>query len=383
VHQYREQLDRLGNLGHDTRDWQIPLDELKPLVYEADEYGNVLSQSDLVFIDRASFLSRVEPALRFAKLLLDRNLEEQERGRADAPEVEKAQREAILRLSRSRYHDNVIELMDSLLRFLHGVDERLDAIAFPERPRQQLRYWIQHIEEGRISAEDWSPLRNDLLDVFMHVRENLDDHEDFYQLPPIQQSLDAHEGYISSTMHDIEVLQGSSLQAGLDAFNSARQRSNALRPAKVAPDQSTATTGARKFAVFIGHGHSALWRELKDHIVDTLHLDAIYFEKSSRVGEHMKEILEGFADDTDCAILVLTKDDEQPDGPERARQNVVHEVGYFQGKHGFKRVAMLIQRGVEEFSNVAGIIAIQFDNHKIRGSFSDVDAWLRREGFIS
>jgi len=108
----------------------------------------------------------------------------------------------------------------------------------------------------------------------------------------------------------------------------------------------------------------------------------VYFEKSSRVGMHIAEILAEFIQEADCAVILLTADDKQPDGLDRARQNVVHEVGVFQGRFGFRRVAMLIQDGVEEFTNVTGIMPIRFKDHHIDHTFVGLRGWLKREGLI-
>jgi predicted nucleotide-binding protein len=227
-------------------------------------------------------------------------------------------------------------------------------------------------------------MKDDLDEMFGHIREKVDGHphHDFYDLSPTQQYLVAADGYIRSTMHDIEDLLWQDLQDGLDAFNATRRRPGS----EPAPDTATmpaVEVEAVPPAVFIGHGHSPLWRELKDYLANDLNIRTAYFEQASHVGEHPAEFLEDFLAGTICAILVLTGDDEQADGRERARQNVVHETGLFQGRLGFKKVAMVIQEGVEEFSNVAGIIPIRFPDRHIRHAFPELQRWLRREGLIS
>ena len=49
------------------------------------------------------------------------------------------------------------------------------------------------------------------------------------------------------------------------------------------------------------------------------------------------------------AFLVMTAEDEQPDGTLRARDNVIHEAGLFQDRLGFKRAIILLEEGCEEF----------------------------------
>jgi predicted nucleotide-binding protein len=79
------------------------------------------------------------------------------------------------------------------------------------------------------------------------------------------------------------------------------------------------------------------------------------------------------------ALLVLTGEDEQADGQLRARQNVVHETGLFQGRLGFSRAIMLLEEGTEDFSNVHGIQQIRFAKGNIKETFGEVLATLKRE----
>jgi len=75
----------------------------------------------------------------------------------------------------------------------------------------------------------------------------------------------------------------------------------------------------------------------------------------------------------------MTGEDETKDGNLRARQNVVHESGLFQGRLGFSRAIILLEEGTEEFSNIAGLQQIRFSKGKIKESFGDVLAVLKRE----
>lgn len=72
-------------------------------------------------------------------------------------------------------------------------------------------------------------------------------------------------------------------------------------------------------------------------------------------------------------------DDHAEDKTSRARQNVVHETGLFQGRLGFARAVVLVEEGVEGFSNLNGIQQIQFSQDNIREAFGDVLATIKRE----
>jgi predicted nucleotide-binding protein len=82
------------------------------------------------------------------------------------------------------------------------------------------------------------------------------------------------------------------------------------------------------------------------------------------------------------AVLILTAEDETALGEKRARQNVIHEAGLFQGKLGFRRAILLRQEGTEEFSNVAGLQYISFNGDRIEQAFYEFQRVLKREGII-
>jgi predicted nucleotide-binding protein len=50
-----------------------------------------------------------------------------------------------------------------------------------------------------------------------------------------------------------------------------------------------------------------------------------------------------------------------PERPNRARQNVILELGYFIGKLGRSRVAVLLAPGTEQPSDILGIAYIPLD----------------------
>jgi predicted nucleotide-binding protein len=79
---------------------------------------------------------------------------------------------------------------------------------------------------------------------------------------------------------------------------------------------------------------------------------------------------------------VATAEDATRGGGVRARQNVVHEIGLFQGRLGFEKVAILMQHDVQEFSNLAGLQVITFTGDDVKATFLDLDAMLRREGMV-
>lgn len=134
-----------------------------------------------------------------------------------------------------------------------------------------------------------------------------------------------------------------------------------------------------KPTIFIGHGRSPAWRDLKDHLHEHHGYPVEAFETGARAGHTIRDVLEGMLEKAALALLVMTAEDEQADGAMRARENVVHEAGLFQGKLGFRRGIIVLENGCNEFSNIHGIVQIRFSKGNIRETFGDVLATLKRE----
>lgn len=131
--------------------------------------------------------------------------------------------------------------------------------------------------------------------------------------------------------------------------------------------------------VFLGHGRSAAWRDLNDHLRDHHGFKVEAYETGARAGHTIRDIVEEMAKKSDMAFLIHTAEDELENGKFQARPNVIHETGLFQGKLGFSRAIVLLEEGCEEFSNLSGIQQIRFSKNNIRETFGDVLATLRRE----
>lgn len=131
--------------------------------------------------------------------------------------------------------------------------------------------------------------------------------------------------------------------------------------------------------VFIGHGRSGAWRDLKDHLQDKHGIAVEAYETGARAGHSIRDVLEDMAEKSTFAVLIMTAEDEQKGGGIRARQNVIHEAGLFQGRLGFPRAILLLEQGVEEFSNVQGVQYVSFSKNNIKETFGEVLATLRRE----
>jgi len=133
------------------------------------------------------------------------------------------------------------------------------------------------------------------------------------------------------------------------------------------------------FRIFIGHGRSPLWRDLRDHLHDKHGYAVETFETEARAGHHVTEILDQLGESAAFAIMVMTGENESAEGTLHARENVIHETGLFQGVLGLHKVVVLLEDGCEEFSNRAGVQYIPFAKGNIKEVFGEVVATIRRQ----
>ena len=174
-------------------------------------------------------------------------------------------------------------------------------------------------------------------------------------------------------------LAAAALANGLENLEKAA-RESALHVERI--DQRRRKMTATGKTVFIGHGREPIWRELKDFLKDRLHLSVEEFNSSSPAGIPTAMRLEEMLDRAAFAFLVMTAEDQQPDGRLRARENVVHEAGLFQGRLGFRKAIILLEETCDAFSNIEGLGQIRFSKGKVSAKFEEIRSVLEREGLI-
>jgi hypothetical protein len=134
--------------------------------------------------------------------------------------------------------------------------------------------------------------------------------------------------------------------------------------------------------IFIGHGRSGEWKDLRDFVVQRLDLKYEEFNREPIAGLSTKERLLEMLDRCSFAFLVMTAEDQRADGTLHARDNVIHEIGLFQGRYGFERAIVLLEDNCQEFSNLHGVGQIRFRPGQIGAVSEEIRQVLKREGII-
>jgi|GEM_PF-4836550 len=126
--------------------------------------------------------------------------------------------------------------------------------------------------------------------------------------------------------------------------------------------------------VFITHGQGAIWREVADFVEKECNPKLPFLELASRpnTGRTVIEKLDEEASHCSFAVVVMTGDDITVDGEARARENVIHEIGFFQGRYGRRRVCLLHEEGVNIPSNLNGVVYCSFPKGKMSAAFIEL-----------
>lgn len=201
-------------------------------------------------------------------------------------------------------------------------------------------------------------------------------------IPAIGQEWDVFD---SATGNDVAQRKGHSLEGALQQVQLILGKLDTFEKSAPVPGEpvkvQAITSGTNK-KIFIGHGRSTLWRDLKDFLADRLKLDWDEFNRESAAGLSTKERLQAMLNDANFAFLIMTAEDERPAGTLHARENVIHELGLFQGHLGFERAIILLEDGCAEFSNIHGLTQIRFPRENIKVIFEEIRRVLEREHII-
>ncbi len=121
--------------------------------------------------------------------------------------------------------------------------------------------------------------------------------------------------------------------------------------------------------IFISHGRSLDWREVQSYIEKDIGLKTLELAQEASQGRTVLGKLAEESDRCDSAVIVMTGDDVDANGQARARENVIHEIGFFQAKFGLARICLLYEEGVSIPTNIQGLVYTPFPKGRVSASF--------------
>ena len=118
--------------------------------------------------------------------------------------------------------------------------------------------------------------------------------------------------------------------------------------------------------VFVVHGHNETIKQTVARTLENIGLIPVILAEQPDKGRTVIEKFENEGNDVGFAVVLLTADDKGRKNKartmqSRARQNVVFEMGYFMALLGRERVMLLLQSGVEEPSDLKGVVYTKLD----------------------
>lgn len=129
--------------------------------------------------------------------------------------------------------------------------------------------------------------------------------------------------------------------------------------------------------IFISHGRSPDWREVQSYIEKDLRIDTLELAQEPNRGRTVLQKLDDESKKCSLAVVVMTGDDQVDGGAPRARENVLHEIGFFQGKFGLESICLLHEEGTNIPSNIHGLVYIPFPKGLVSAGFSVLARELR------
>jgi predicted nucleotide-binding protein len=159
------------------------------------------------------------------------------------------------------------------------------------------------------------------------------------------------------------------LQQAIQALEEDYAEASARNSGGTAPVAASkpAPRGAPKRKVFVVHGHDDGAREAVARFLEGLGFEAIILHEQANKGRTIIEKVEAHSD-VGFAVVLLTPDDEGRSKKEtalrnRARQNVILELGYFVGKLGREQVCAFKRGDIEIPSDFGGVVYATFDEN--------------------
>ena len=139
-----------------------------------------------------------------------------------------------------------------------------------------------------------------------------------------------------------------------------------LESADSETDKDSAEPAELGNRIFLVHGHDNEMKETVARFLEKISFEPVILHEQANAGA---TIIEKFERNTDVqyAIVLFSPDDvgnvktKAKDLNDRARQNVVLELGYFLGKLGRSHVCPLVRGKMELPSDIHGVVYVPFD----------------------
>lgn len=162
-------------------------------------------------------------------------------------------------------------------------------------------------------------------------------------------------------------------------------------PSDIAPDlsrgflqqtESLARNAVQPTAVLIMCDDDRYRHQVQRFITERCHLSVQEWRSGRMAANDLISELDRELSHCSFAVCLLGDDASGAGSRKRANQDAVHQAGILQGRYGFGRVALLIEEGCDMFSNLAGLIRLDFPVGRVETTFLELERMLQREGVM-
>ena len=138
--------------------------------------------------------------------------------------------------------------------------------------------------------------------------------------------------------------------------------------AKTFEQRGGSNAGSNSRKVFVVHGHDEGMKSSVARFLEKLDLQPIILHEQPNGGKTIIEKFEANADVAFAVVLISPDDEGNEKGKKdklqnRARQNVILELGYFIGRLGRARVCALQSGEIETPTDVLGVLYVPYDSN--------------------
>ena len=178
--------------------------------------------------------------------------------------------------------------------------------------------------------------------------------------------MDTHPSYLSGLQSARECLLAIAKEITEFYLDNTVQSSEMASEKTPISKNAIANACAVSRKVFIVHGHDNEMKVSVASFLEKLGLQPIILHKQPNGGKTIIEKFEANADVAFAIVLMSPDDEGRERGKEsvlnnRARQNVILELGYFIGHLGRARVCALERGAIEEPSDILGVLYVPYD----------------------
>jgi predicted nucleotide-binding protein len=248
---------------------------------------------------------------------------------------------------------------EDLESILHDVSKSVASLnALSGIPRVNLREVNERFTELLKDASDWSR-SNGKIDLAIKLEEIIGEDKfhgvDSSQLEAkVRRSMRAFRTFGKFSPEDQyskEIARDEKIR-----LESAKDGSGVMLPSK------------QPHKVFVVHGHDESMLHQVMRLLNQVGLEGIVLREQPSEGRAVIEKLEHYSE-VGFAVILMTADDmggsaesaSKGEYRPRARQNVVLELGFFAAKLSRRRLCVLKESGVEEPSDILGIVYTDID----------------------